>query len=75
MIRKGNCSDNAVMESFFSRLKVELIYPKNYKTETEAKAVIFEYIEIEIIRTKTTRNPNRKVNIMNNKPRILIFYR
>lgn len=46
MSRKGNCWDNAVMESFFSRLKVELIYPENYKTVEEARAGIFEYIEL-----------------------------
>ena len=34
------------MESFFSRLKVELIYAKNYQSIEEAKAGIFEYIEI-----------------------------
>ncbi|MRT95071.1 IS3 family transposase, partial [Ancylomarina sp. 16SWW S1-10-2] len=31
MSRKGNCWDNAPMESFFGRLKVELIYAKNYR--------------------------------------------
>jgi transposase InsO family protein len=46
MSRKGNCWDNAVMESFFSRLKVELIYAENYKTVEEARAGIFEYIEM-----------------------------
>lgn len=46
MSRKGNCWDNAVMESFFSRLKVELIYAENYRTIDEARAGIFEYIEI-----------------------------
>ena len=46
MSRKGNCWDNAVMESFFSRLKVELIYAENYRTAEEARAGIFEYIEI-----------------------------
>lgn len=46
MSRKGNCWDNAVMESFFSRLKVELIYAESYKTIDEARAGIFEYIEI-----------------------------
>jgi len=46
MSRKGNCWDNAVMESFYSRLKVELIYAENYKEIEEAKAGIFEYIEI-----------------------------
>lgn len=46
MSRKGNCWDNAVMESFFSRLKVELIYAENYQRIEEAKSGIFEYIEI-----------------------------
>lgn len=46
MSRKGNCWDNAVMESFFSRLKVELIYAENYKLVDEARTGIFEYIEI-----------------------------
>lgn len=46
MSRKGNCWDNAVMESFFSRLKVELIYAENYKTVAEARTGIFEYIEM-----------------------------
>ena len=46
MSRKGNCWDNAPMESFFSRLKVELIYPNNYQTIDDAKAGLFEYIEI-----------------------------
>jgi transposase InsO family protein len=46
MSRKGNCWDNAVMESFFSRLKVELIYAENYKVVDDARAGIFEYIEL-----------------------------
>lgn len=46
MSRKGNCWDNAPMESFFSRLKVELIYAEQYATVQEAKSGIFEYIEV-----------------------------
>jgi len=46
MSRKGNCYDNAVAESFFHTLKVELVNMKNYKTREEAKNDIFEYIEI-----------------------------
>ena len=46
MSRKGNCWDNAPMESFFSRLKVELIYAKNYCSMDEARSGIFAYIEI-----------------------------
>lgn len=52
MSRKGNCWDNAVMESFFSRLKVELIYAENYKTVEDAHSGIFEYIEMFHNRTR-----------------------
>ncbi len=46
MSGKGNCYDNAVAESFFHTLKVELIYTKTYATREDAKNDIFEYIEI-----------------------------
>ncbi|WP_418115014.1 DDE-type integrase/transposase/recombinase [Vibrio scophthalmi] len=43
MSRKGNCWDNAVMESFYSRLKVELIYAEEYQNIVEARVGIFEH--------------------------------
>ncbi len=46
MSRKGNCWDNAVMESFFSRFKVELIYAECYKKIDALQTAIFEYIEV-----------------------------
>ncbi|AZQ83383.1 IS3 family transposase [Colwellia sp. Arc7-635] len=46
MSRRGNCWDNAVMESFYSRLKVELIYAEQYRSIEEARSGIFEYIEV-----------------------------
>ena len=46
MSRKGNCWDNSVSESFFHTLKTELTYHFNFKTRTEAKMEIFEYIEV-----------------------------
>ena len=46
MSRKGNCWDNAVMESFFARLKVELVYAEQYKTLNETYRSLFEYIEV-----------------------------
>ena len=46
MSGKGNCYDNAVVESFFSTLKKELVYHRNYKTRWQARQSIFEYIEI-----------------------------
>lgn len=45
MSRKGNCWDNAVAESFFSTLKMELVYRTDYSTREAARASIFEYIE------------------------------
>ena len=45
MSRKGNCWDNAPMESFFHTLKVELVHHKNYATKEDAKRDLFQYIE------------------------------
>lgn len=45
MSRKGNCWDNAVMESFFHTLKTELTHHRRYRTRAEARADVFEYIE------------------------------
>jgi transposase InsO family protein len=44
MSRKGNCYDNACIESFHSILKKELVYLEKFKTRQEAKQKIFEYI-------------------------------
>lgn len=49
MSRRSNCWDNAVMESFFSPMKVELIYGEKFNSLQEVKSCIFEYIEIFII--------------------------
>ena len=46
MSGKGNCYDNAVKESFFHTLKTELCNHEHYRTRQEAKASIFEYIEV-----------------------------
>jgi len=46
MSRKGDCWDNAAMESFFHTLKTELVHHRDYQTRWEAKADIFEYIEV-----------------------------
>lgn len=46
MSRKGNCWDNAVAESFFHTLKVELVYHRRYQTRKEAREDIFDYIEV-----------------------------
>ena len=46
MSRKGNCWDNAVAESFFATLKIELIYPRSWSSRLELRAAVFDYIEI-----------------------------
>jgi transposase InsO family protein len=45
MSRKGDCYDNAVAESFFSNLKNELTWDRDFKTRSEARSAIFEWIE------------------------------
>jgi putative transposase len=46
MSRKGNCWDNAPMESFWGKLKCEWLYGNHFKTRQEARAAVFEYVEI-----------------------------
>lgn len=46
MSGKGNCYDNAAMESFFSTLKTECVYPRKFTTQQEARQTIFEYVEV-----------------------------
>jgi len=46
MSRKGDCWDNAVVESFFATLKTELVHDRSYRTREEARREIFEYIEV-----------------------------
>jgi len=46
MSRKGNCYDNAPIESFWGSLKNELVHHQSYATRAMAKASIQEYIEI-----------------------------
>jgi transposase InsO family protein len=46
MSRRADCWDNAPMESFFASLKKELIHDADFATRAEARAAIFEYIEV-----------------------------
>jgi transposase InsO family protein len=45
MSRRGNCYDNAAMESFWATLKLELVYRTAFATRAAARAQIFDYIE------------------------------
>ena len=46
MSRKGDCYDNAPMESFYRTLKVELVYWEDYQTRDEARRSIGDFIEL-----------------------------
>lgn len=46
MSRRGNCYDNAMVESFFGSLKTELVHHERYETRQQAMQSIFEYIEV-----------------------------
>lgn len=45
MSRKGDCYDNALMESFNGTLKTECVEPESYQTRSQARQSIFEYLE------------------------------
>ena len=46
MSRKGDCLDNAPMESLFASLKKEHVHHARFRTREEARAAVFEYVEI-----------------------------
>ena len=46
MSRRGNCLDNAPMESFFASLKKEHVHQACFRTREEARAAVFDYIEV-----------------------------
>jgi len=46
MSRRGNCCDNAVLESFWSSLKRELAHRCHFATRTEARAAVFDWITV-----------------------------
>jgi putative transposase len=53
MSRKGNCWDNAMMESFFGILKREMVHHKRFGMRQEAKDTIFDYIEVFYNRSRS----------------------
>ena len=46
MSRRGDCWDNAVAESFFATLKVELVHDARWATRAAARTALFDYIEV-----------------------------
>lgn len=72
MSRKGDCWDNAVAESFFKTLKVELLYGNKLSSYEETKLSIFEYIEVWYNRKRRhsalkNMTPDEFLNEYNNK--------
>jgi transposase InsO family protein len=53
MSRKGNCYDNATMESFWSTLKLDLVYRRDFASRAQARTEIFDYIECFYNRQRT----------------------
>ena len=52
MSRKGNCYDNAFIESFWSSLKYETVYQRRFATRAAARTAVFDYIEVFYNRTR-----------------------
>ncbi|MCE3262383.1 MAG: hypothetical protein K0R43_1462, partial [Pseudoduganella sp.] len=61
MSRKGNCYDNAPMESFWGSLKNEMIHHQKYATRANAESAIKEYIEIFYNRQRPNRARDARV--------------
>ena len=55
MSRAGNCYDNAAMESFWGKLKSELVPRQDFATRQAARLAIFEYVEVFYNRTRLHR--------------------
>ena len=62
MSRKGDCWDNAPIESFFHSLKTELVMHCDYKTREEARASLFDYLEVFYNVSGATRPSNMRPN-------------
>ena len=61
MSRKGDCWDNARMESFFGTLKTECLHHHKFKTRVEAKRVTFEYVEVFYNRIRRHAKINNQI--------------
>jgi transposase InsO family protein len=74
MLRKGNCWDNAPMESFFHTLKTELVHHKNYATKEDAKRDLFNTSKDSTIANASTlpsailRRSRWSKKLHNNRP-------
>jgi putative transposase len=64
MSRKGDCYDNAVVESFFSTLKNEWTFHHTFKDRDEARSALFDYIELFYNRKRSHASLNDMSPIM-----------
>ncbi len=64
MSHKGNCFDNAMMESFFSSLKKELVRLETFHSREKARYFVFDYIEIFYNRQRRHSALNYKTPVM-----------
>lgn len=71
MSRKGNCFDNAVVESFFSTLKNELVHDEVFHTRQDAQAAVFEFIEVFYNRQRLHQTLGYVSPIQFEAPRVL----
>jgi len=71
MSRRGNCYDNASIESFWGTLKNELIYHRDYQTRKEAIKDIMEYIEIFYNRRRIQKRWGYLSPVAYEEPKIL----
>jgi hypothetical protein len=67
--RKGNCWDNAVAESFFATIKAELVYDRRWATRVDLRVAVFDYIEVSIAASASTRRSLQVPNPIRNRPR------
>ena len=70
--RKGNCYDNACVESLFARLKTECLYPGRFLTKAQTELAVFRYLEVfyNRVRRHSTLNYLSPVDFehINNQP-------
>lgn len=60
MSRRGNCYDNAHMESFFHRLKTECLYHQRFEWLDQVKMLLFQYIDVFY----NTRRPHSSLDYL-----------
>jgi transposase InsO family protein len=63
MSRRGNCWDNAPVESFFASLKRELVHRFRFATRQEARAAVFEWIAVWYMSRPSKNSPFRHLKI------------